>query len=205
MQYEKNPPLLEQDVLPDPLAQFERWLKAAVDAGMIEPTAMTLATVGADGHPHARLVLFKGFKDGGFSFYTNHESDKGRELRAYAHAALVFWWYKLERQVRIEGPVTRLPESDSREYFYSRPRASQLGAMTSRQSRVVASRAELDARFDENEKKLAGKEVPLPEFWGGYRVQPERIEFWQGRRGRLHDRLVYLRGSHGWRIERLEP
>ena len=204
-QYTKNPPLLEQDLLPDPLAQFERWLGEATQAGTIEPTAMTLATVDADGKPHARMVLFKGFKDGGFCFYSNRESAKGAELAANARAALVFWWDKLEHQVRVEGRVEALPVADADTYFHTRPRASQLGAITSRQSRVVASRAELDARFEQIEKQYAGMEIPLPEFWGGYRVVPDSIEFWQGRRGRLHDRLRYRRSGGAWIVERLEP
>lgn len=205
MQYEKNPPLLEQDLLPDPVAQFERWLADASTAGLAEPTAMTLATVDADHRPHARMVLFKGIRGGGFCFFTNRESAKGMQLAARADAALVFWWDQLERQVRVEGVAEKLPDADVLDYFYSRPRVSQLGALTSRQSRVLASRDELDQRYRTNEAQFAGKDVPFPEFWGGYRVVPASIEFWQGRRGRLHDRLRYRRHGTAWIVERLEP
>lgn len=204
-QYTRNSPLQEQDVDADPLAQLGRWLEAAREAGMIEPTAMTLATVGKDGQPSARIVLYKGPSEGGLTFYSNYESRKGRELESGAPAALVFWWDKLERQVRVEGRVERLSRERSEAYFRTRPRLSQLGALTSRQSRVVSSRTELEARLAENERRLEGAEIPLPEDWGGYVLIPGSFEFWQGQRGRLHDRLVY-RGTHaGWRIERLEP
>lgn len=204
-QYTRNPPLTEQDLQADPLAQLELWLKAAVDIGMQEPTAMTLATVDAQGRPSARVVLYKGLYENGLTFYTNYEGRKGQELAGNPHVALMFWWDKLERQVRVEGTVSLLPEAVSREYFHSRPRASQIGAMTSMQSRVVATRAELEQRTAENEFRYKDQEVPLPSFWGGYKVTPEVFEFWQGRRDRLHDRLVYRREGAGWRIERLEP
>jgi pyridoxamine 5'-phosphate oxidase len=205
MQYTRNPPLLERDLSPDPLQQFERWLTAAAAAGMIEPTAMTLATVGTDCRPHARMVLFKGIERGGFTFYTNQASAKGVELAARATAALVFWWDKLERQVRVEGRVRKLPRSKADAYFHSRPRISQLSALVSQQSRVVASRAELEGRYRELVAKHDGKPVPLPKAWGGYRVEPESIEFWQGQPGRLHDRLRYRRKGKSWIVERLEP
>jgi pyridoxamine 5'-phosphate oxidase len=204
-QYTRNPTLLEKDLDADPLAQLARWLEAASKAGMIEPTAMTLATVGADGRPSARIVLYKGPHDGGLTFFTNYGSRKGGELAPGAPAALVFWWDKLERQVRVEGRVQKLSRDMSEQYFHKRPRESQLGALTSRQSRVVASRDELEKRLAENERRLAGKEVPLPEDWGGYVLKPECFEFWQGQAGRLHDRLVYRPSGDGWRIERLEP
>jgi len=204
-QYTRNPPLRESDLNKDPRRQLERWLRAAAAAGQIEPTAMTLATVDARGRPSARLVLFKGFYRNGPTFYTNYESRKGRELKRTPRAALVFWWDRLERQVRIEGRVARVPRALSDLYFHSRQRASQIGALTSRQSRPVANRKLLDARFDDNAARLAGREVPLPEFWGGFFLKPDLYEFWQGRRGRLHDRLVYQRRSRGWRIVRLEP
>ena len=204
-QYTRNPPLTESELLAQPLAQFEQWLQAAVDIGMQEPTAMTLATVDAEGRPSARVVLFKGIEDGGLCFYTNYEGRKGRELEQNPHVALVFWWDRLERQVRIEGRVDKLPSAISQEYFHSRPRASQLGALASRQSRVVASRDELEQRLAAATREHEGREVPLPPFWGGYRVEPQMLEFWQGRRDRLHDRLVYRRDGEGWRIERLEP
>jgi pyridoxamine 5'-phosphate oxidase len=204
-QYDRNPPLTEADVLPDPLAQFQRWLADAESAGLVEPTAMALATVSADGAPSVRIVLFKGLHDGGFTFYTNYESRKGQELAARPQAALTFWWDKLERQVRIEGRVERVPAVLSDRYFHSRPRGSQIGAYTSRQSAVLPQRAELDARLGETERKFAGQEIPLPEYWGGYRVVPNHIEFWQGRLNRVHDRLRYVRDGAGWRIERLEP
>jgi pyridoxamine 5'-phosphate oxidase len=204
-QYLRNPALEETALDPDPLAQLARWLKDAEDAGLIEPTAMTLATATRDGRPSARVVLYKGLHDGGLTFYTNYDSRKGAELRDNPRAALVFWWDKLERQVRIEGTVERLPHEQSLAYAQSRPRASQLSAYTSRQSRAVANRAELEQRLAAVEARFAGKPVPLPAAWGGYRLMPELFEFWQGRSDRLHDRLVYLPSGDGWRIERLEP
>lgn len=204
-QYTRNPPLLEATLLADPLAQFEAWLAEAVAIGMIEPTAMMLATVDEDRRPSARVVLLKGYHEGGFCFYTHYDSRKARALAAHPFAAATFWWDRLERSVRIEGRVEKLPRAVSEAYFHSRPQGSQVGAATSRQSRVVASRAELDARLAANEAKYAGQPVPLPDDWGGYRIVPEAIEFWQGRANRVHDRLVYRRAGEGWRVERLEP
>ena len=204
-QYTRNPPLLETDVAADPLTQLASWIEAAQAAGMIEPTAMTLATVGGDGRPSARVVLYKGPHDGGLTFYSNYASRKGTELAAGAAAALVFWWDKLERQVRVEGRVDKLSRKLSERYFHSRPRLSQLSAYTSRQSRVVAGRTELEQRLAENERQLGGQEVPLPDTWGGYVLKPDCFEFWQGQRGRLHDRLVYRRDGARWQVERLEP
>lgn len=204
MQYIKNPPLLETGLLADPLAQLQAWLADAQAAGMIDPSAMTLATV-ADGQPSARIVLFKGLHQGGLTFFTNYEGRKGRELEANPKAALVFWWDKLERQVRIEGAVEKLPEALSREYFHSRPRASQLGALTSHQSEVIASRTELEDRLERLRREHENQPVPHPPFWGGYCLMPRMFEFWHGRADRLHDRLVYRKAAQGWRIERLEP
>jgi pyridoxamine 5'-phosphate oxidase len=198
-------PLHEGAVLPDPFAQLERWLSEAQAAGLIEPTAMTLATAAPDGQPSARMVLFKGVHDGGLTFYTNYESRKGGELAANARAALVFWWDKLERSVRVEGGVEKLPRGMSGAYFHSRPRISQISAAVSRQSEIVRDRAALETRYAELEKTLGGAEVPVPDHWGGFLVRPLRFEFWQGRRGRLHDHLVYKPASGGWRIQRLEP
>lgn len=203
--YARNPPLNEADVAPEPLTQFQRWLADAVAAEMIEPTAMTLATVDAQGRPSARVVLFKGLHEGGLTFYTNYEGRKGRELVQNAHVALVFWWDKLERQIRVEGTVTRLSPEVSRVYFDSRPRGSRVGAIVSRQSAVVASREALDARYEARLAEFEGQDIPLPEYWGGYRVEIATMEFWQGRRKRLHDRLQYLRDGDGWRLQRLEP
>lgn len=204
-QYTRNPPLLETDLVADPLAQLELWLRAAKAAGMFEPTAMTLATVGPDGRPSARIVLYKGLYEGGLTFYTNYASRKGSELPPGAPAALVFWWDKLERQVRVEGRVEKVPRELSERYFHGRPRLSQLSAYTSRQSRTVASRAELEQRLAGNERKLGDQAVPLPADWGGYVLRPGYFEFWQGQIGRLHDRLVYRADGQGWKIERLEP
>lgn len=203
-QYTRQPPLDESALDADPLAQLARWLKDAADAGMIEPTAMTLATATQDGQPSARIVLFKGVHEGGLTFYTNYGSRKGDELAANDRAALVFWWDKLERSVRIEGHVSKLPRAMGEAYARSRPRGSQLSAYTSLQSRVVGSRAELEKRLAENDAKV-GKDVPVPDNWGGYVLKPEMFEFWQGRRDRLHDRLVYRRSGANWRVERLEP
>jgi pyridoxamine 5'-phosphate oxidase len=203
--YTRQGPLDEAALDQDPLAQLARWLKDAQGAGMIEPTAMTLATATKDGQPSARIVLYKGPHEGGLTFYTNYESRKGGELAANARAALVFWWDKLERSVRIEGRVEKLPRAMGEAYARSRPRGSQLSALTSRQSRVVKSRAELEKRLADNDARIGGKEVPVPENWGGYLLRPEMFEFWQGRRDRLHDRLVYRASGDGWRVERLEP
>lgn len=204
-QYIKNPPLIETAVQPEPLAQFDHWFAEAEAAGLIEPTAMVLATVDADGQPSARVVLYKGWHQGGLCFYTNYDSRKGAALAANPRAAATFWWDRLERSVRFEGQVRKLPASLSEQYFHSRPRGSQVGAWTSRQSQVVASREQLDARLADNERRYAEGEVPLPPHWGGYALVPERVEFWQGRLNRLHDRLRYRRAGDRWLLERLEP
>ncbi|MEP7180610.1 MAG: pyridoxamine 5'-phosphate oxidase [Betaproteobacteria bacterium] len=200
----------ETDVAPDPFRQFEHWFDEAVKAQVPEPNAMTLATVGNDGGPSARVVLLKSFDGRGFVFFTNYLSRKGGELAAHAGAALLFFWAELERQVRIEGTVCKVPEGESNEYFASRPRASRLGAWASPQSEPVASRAVLEARFAEAERRFrdAGDHVPRPPHWGGYLLVPQTLEFWQGRRSRMHDRVRYHRDpAHpaAWAIDRLAP
>lgn len=204
-QYTRNPPLAVEDLHADPLQQLLCWIDAAREIGMIEPTAMTLATATADGVPSARVVLFKGLHEGAICFYTHYAGRKARELEANPRAAATFWWDRLERQVRIEGRVARLPRAVSAAYFASRPRASQLSAHTSRQSAVVADRETLDARLLETERRFEGQPVPLPEDWGGYGLKPQVLEFWQGRGGRFHDRLRYRAVAAGWQIDRLEP
>ena len=197
--------LAESDVAADPIEQFRRWFDAALDAGLHEPNAMTVATATRDGSPSARVVLLKGFDSRGFVFYTNYEGRKGRELEENPRAALLFYWGELERQVRVEGTVSRVSEEESDAYYASRPRGSRLGAWASEQSRVVEGRKVLEERTADLEAEYEGREVPRPAFWGGYRVWPEVVEFWQGRENRLHDRIVYRRQGGGWEIERLQP
>ena len=197
--------LAEADVDADPVVQFGRWFEQATHAGLLEPHAMTLATATADGRPSARMVLLRGFDERGFCFYSNYESRKAAELAANPRAALVFWWDKLERQVRIEGTVERTSRAESEAYFTSRPPGSQLSAAASPQSRVVPDRTVLERRVAELATAVPDGHVPLPDFWGGYRLAHEVVEFWQGRPNRLHDRLRYRRVGDAWRIERLAP
>jgi pyridoxamine 5'-phosphate oxidase len=188
----------------DPLAQFEHWFSEAVEAGLPLPNAMTLASVTPEGGPDARVVLLKGIEHGGFVFYTNYLSRKGRQLERHPHACLVFLWSALERQVRIEGRVARVAERDSDQYFASRPLGARLSAWASAQSERVAGREILERALAESERRW-GAAPPRPPHWGGYRVTPDRVEFWQGRENRLHDRLLYTREAGAWKIERLAP
>ncbi len=199
--------LSEADLNPHPIKQFEIWFQQALEADLIEPNAMTLATATPDGKPSARIVLLKGVSDRGFVFYTNYESQKGQQLIANPYAALVFLWDKLERQVRIEGKVKQLQPEESAQYFHSRPKSSQLGAWASAQSRVIPNREVLEQKLaDLQEKYSSNTTIPLPQHWGGFEVIPNRIEFWQGRPSRLHDRLVYdLQTDDSWSIKRLSP
>jgi pyridoxamine 5'-phosphate oxidase len=197
--------LSEREVDPDPIAQFRTWLEEAVRAELLDATAMTLATVGADGAPDARVVLLKDVGAAGFTFYTNYDSVKAAQLDAHPRASLVFFWAELERQVRIAGTVSRGPAAAGDAYFASRPLDSQLGAWASPQSRVIPSRDVLDAAVAQASARFAGGAVPRPEFWGGYVVAPTAIEFWQGRPNRLHDRLRFRLTSGVWTIERLAP
>ena len=197
--------LKESEADPNPIEQFRRWFDEVLAANLHEPNAMTLATATPDGRPSARVVLLKGFDERGFVFYTNYEGRKAHELEANPRCALVFYWGELERQVRIEGRVRRVAERESDAYFVVRPRGSQLGAWASEQSRPIRDREALERRLRELEAEYEGSPVPRPPFWGGYRVEPEKMEFWQGRENRLHDRLRYSRTADGWKIERLQP
>jgi pyridoxamine 5'-phosphate oxidase len=198
--------LTEADLLADPIAQFERWFEDARRAEIHEPNAMTLATVDAGGQPSARVVLLKGVDRRGLAFFTNLTSRKSRELEANARAALVFWWGPLARQVRFEGLVEPTDEAEAEAYFASRPRGSQIGAWASAQSSVLPSREALEAAVRSYDRRFAAGRVPRPAFWGGFRLVPARVEFWQGQSDRLHDRLCYLGHADGdWRIERLAP
>lgn len=199
------PELDPVSVFADPIDQFHAWFDDAVVAGQPEPEAMSLATCGEDGRLSLRIVLLKSCDQGGFTFFTNYESRKSTELGESAWVALTFFWQTLHRQVRIEGHVSRVSADESAEYFATRPRGSQIGAWASPQSREIASREELMQRFAEIEKRFEGKDVPCPPFWGGFRVDPVSIEFWQGRESRLHDRVLYSRENGKWRISRIAP
>lgn len=200
----ENGPLLEADLADDPVSQFAVWFAEAAEAGLPEPNAMVVATASAGGRPSARTVLLKGFDEHGFDFYTNFESRKGRDLAENPRASLLFPWHQMGRQVRIEGSVLRVPPAESAAYFRSRPYGSRIGAWASRQSAVVRSREELDARYRELAERWP-EEPPVPDFWGGFRVFPVEVEFWQGRLDRMHDRLRYRRVPSGWIVERLAP
>ncbi|OIJ25014.1 pyridoxamine 5'-phosphate oxidase [Nocardioides luteus] len=197
--------LTEDDLAADPFEQFEKWYAEARDAGIVEPNAMVVSTVSADGAPSSRTVLLKGFSIEGFTFFTNTASRKGSDLATNPRCAVLFPWHPLERQVRVDGVAHVLSAEAVEAYFSQRPRGSQLGAHASHQSRVVAGREELEEAYAKVEAEFEGRPVPVPEEWGGYRVEPETVEFWQGRPGRMHDRLVYRREGDSWRTERLAP
>lgn len=194
------------DLRPAPFAQFDLWMREAIETQVLEPNAMALATVGAGGQPSVRTVLLKGFDERGLVFYTNYESRKAREIAGNPAVALMFAWLPLERQVTVTGRAARISAAESLKYFLSRPRDSQIGAWASRQSEVITTRSLLEAKFAEMKRKFLAGDVPLPDFWGGYRVEPATFEFWQGRPNRLHDRFRYSRQADGsWKIERLMP
>ncbi len=200
------PPLLERDLNPDPIKQFQRWFDEAVAAKIPQAESMALATATAGGKPSVRMVLLKSSDSNGFVFYTNYNSQKGKELVENPYAALVFYWEELHRQVRLEGAVSKVSPEESDAYFQTRPREAQISAQASQQSDVIRGREELDRRFEELQKQFEGRAVSRPPHWGGYRLKPTRIEFWQARYARLNDRIVYeLQKDGGWSMKRLAP
>ncbi|MQS39999.1 pyridoxamine 5'-phosphate oxidase [Streptomyces katsurahamanus] len=204
----RSTPLLEEDLAPTPMDQFARWFAQAVSGGLHEPNAMVVSTATPDGRPSSRTVLLKGYDSRGFVFYTNYASRKGREIAANAHVSLLFPWHPIARQIIVTGTAERIGRDETAAYFRSRPHGSQLGAWASEQSAVIGSRAELLSRYEELAARYPeGEQVPAPPEWGGVRVTPETVEFWQGHENRLHDRLRYAptAGDDGWRVERLAP
>ena len=197
--------LLEENVSQNPVDQFTAWFDQALLSEVVEPNAMSLATADKNGSPSVRIVLLKGFDREGFRFFSNYKSRKGKELEENPRASLCFFWPELERQVRLEGEVIKMSRKESENYFLKRPRLSQLGAWASNQSEEVESREKLEERFEKLKEKYREEPIPVPQFWGGYRLKPSSVEFWQGRRGRLHDRLLYEKESDGWAIKRLSP
>ena len=198
--------LRRSDLNRDPIKQFANWFTAAIEAGIRDVNAMSLATADRDARPSVRIVLLKGFDQDGFVFFTNYESTKGKQLEANPYAALGFYWIELDRQIRVSGKVERTSREESQTYFHSRPVGSQLSAWASRQSEVLDGRRVLDARMAEMTERFSDKPIPLPPHWGGYRLRPDKIEFWQGRSNRLHDRFRYTRQADGsWQIDRLAP
>ncbi len=195
----------EETVGTDPILFFIKWFKEVEAAQITEINAMTLATVSADSRPHARIVLLKGLEQEAFVFFTNYDSDKGKQIGENGHAALVFFWKELERQVRIEGIIEKVPAGDSDQYFHSRPAGSRIGAWASPQSREIEHRNILDLNYAKYEQEFSGIDIPRPPHWGGYRVIPERIEFWQGRSSRMHDRILFMKSDNGWLRSRLAP
>lgn len=197
--------LNEADLHEDPIKQFEAWFTQAANEGIVEPNAFTLATVSAEGKPSSRIVLLRNFDQRGFTFFTNYNSQKGSDMAENPYVAMNFFWPDMERQIRINGTVEKITALESLDYFKSRPRGSQIGAWASDQSKELVSRELLEGRIAEIEKRFAGKDVEKPPFWGGFRVKPETIEFWQGRPSRLHDRLRYSKQGDGWKVDRLNP
>lgn len=198
--------LRRSDLDPNPIRQFANWFSAAIETGIRDVNAMSLATADVDARPSVRIVLLKSFDQEGFVFFTNYESDKGKQLTQNPYAALGFYWVDLDRQIRIRGKVEKTSREESEAYFHSRPIGSQLGAWASRQSEIIDARRVLDARMEEMSERFGSKRIPLPPHWGGFRLVPETIEFWQGRPNRLHDRFRYTRLAEGsWQIDRLSP
>lgn len=200
-----NKPLLESELESDPIRQFTKWLEEAMSAKVMEPNGMTLATVGFASMPASRMVLLKKITEKGFIFFTNYESRKGKHLTQHPFASLNFWWKEIFRQVNVEGKVQKVPRKESEAYFQKRPRGAQLAASISPQSQPLANRLEIETEFKRLQNKYRGKEIPCPKSWGGYLLQPDRMEFWQGRKNRLHDRFLYVKVNGEWILTRLAP